>query len=199
MKCLEQKGEYLLRHSMDYFIFILTILFAVHDVHSSDTVFRSKAMDNNLNPVWPEAQVDVGELCGGDFDSPIRVAFFDADEGTQKDYFGQFQMSVNGFLEAKAADPIQMAKGGKTTKGSIFVRGAEVVDFKDLKEVAEKAREAALEAKRQVHSKSEGVTSAKQEAEAARDAAKQAATAAKVAEEVAEAAKEAVAVAEAAL
>lgn len=42
-----------------------------------DNVYRSKAVENNLNPTWEAAAIELSTLCGGNLDQPILVQVFD--------------------------------------------------------------------------------------------------------------------------
>jgi hypothetical protein len=65
-----------------------------------DCVFRSRPLDNNLNPVWNDACVELSTLCNGDLDQKFQVTVLDFDKGNKHTMMGTFQVSVNELLEA---------------------------------------------------------------------------------------------------
>lgn len=65
-----------------------------------DCVFRSRPMDNDLNPVWNDACVELSTLCNGDLDQKFQIAVLDFNKGNKHTLMGTFQVSVNELLEA---------------------------------------------------------------------------------------------------
>ena len=51
-----------------------------------DARYKSNSITNNLSPDWPEAEVDLTELCGGDLDATVRVVVFDYDDKKKLDF-----------------------------------------------------------------------------------------------------------------
>ncbi len=54
-------------------------------------VYRSKHIQNNLNPTWEPATVDVNQLCDGDLNRKIQVAIFDFEGDGKHDSMGLFE------------------------------------------------------------------------------------------------------------
>jgi hypothetical protein len=65
-----------------------------------DCVFRSRQKNNDLNPVWNDACVELSTLCNGDLDQKFQIAVLDFDSGNKHTMMGSFQVSVNELLEA---------------------------------------------------------------------------------------------------
>ena len=54
-------------------------------------VYRSKPVNNNLNPKWGPATIDVNALCDGDLDRRLQVAIFDHESNGKHDAMGTFE------------------------------------------------------------------------------------------------------------
>jgi hypothetical protein len=65
-----------------------------------DCVFRSRPLDNDLNPVWNDACVELSTLCNGNLDQKFQIAVLDFEKGNKHTIMGTFQVSVNELLEA---------------------------------------------------------------------------------------------------
>eukprot|EP00977_Amphora_coffeiformis_P011988 scaffold2934_cov176-Amphora_coffeaeformis.AAC.16 len=91
-----------------------------------DNVMRSEVVQNNLNPEWDPASIELSRLCGGNLDAPVLVSIFDYERKGEPVAMGSFETSVNGLLAAtKSGDAFQLTKKGKPT-GGIVVSSAEV-------------------------------------------------------------------------
>mmetsp|Transcript_12908 Transcript_12908/g.17331 ORF Transcript_12908/g.17331 Transcript_12908/m.17331 type:complete len:597 (+) Transcript_12908:343-2133(+) len=66
-----------------------------------DLVHRSPPVRNTLDPVWAEAVIDLGTLCRGDMNLPLRIKVFDHEKNGKHVDMGEFQSSVNGLLASK--------------------------------------------------------------------------------------------------
>jgi Copine/C2 domain len=82
---------------------------------SWQTIYRSKHIDNNLNPQWPPFTLDLDRLCGnsgsgssgnGDIDlnRPIRIHVYDWQKNGKHQSMGFFETTVNVLLN-HAANP----------------------------------------------------------------------------------------------
>jgi len=105
------------------------------------TVFRSKHVDNNLNPIWDAVAVSMDRLCRNDRDMPIRVSVRDFQESGNHRGMGQFETSVSGLIEARMGDnnddlmTFKLMKKGKSV-GQVLVAEASV-DYSDACTVAD--------------------------------------------------------------
>lgn len=119
---------------------------------SGDDVFTSDVLNNTLDPVWPEIEIQLDELCGGDLDGLLSFIIYDHDPEGSDDFMGKFQRSVNGLLSTAASgDEIDVNKNGKEA-GNAFILGAELVGYVNPVDVGRVAIEAAATA---VHAKDE--------------------------------------------
>jgi hypothetical protein len=87
-----------------------------------------------LNPEWKEAALELGVLCGGNQDTPLKVMVYDFESSGKHKIMGEFETSVKG-LQAAAAnnEPIKMKKKGKET-GTIIVVKATVAGVEEVTE-----------------------------------------------------------------
>lgn len=67
-------------------------------------VYRSKHIDNDLNPIWPPFEMDLSALCENDMDKPILVRVFDWEKSGKHKTLGQFETNVNSLVAAKTAN-----------------------------------------------------------------------------------------------
>lgn len=103
-----------------------------------DNVFRSDFVKNNLNPDWKEAVLDIGILCGGDLDLPIKVQVYDHESSGNHTFMGDFEMSVNGFkAAAQRNEGIKLKKKGKDT-GTINIEKADVAGVSEIAEITQR-------------------------------------------------------------
>ena len=82
-------------------------------------VHRSEHIDNNLNPRWKPAEINLDLLCQLDLDKPIRFSLFDWEASGRHNPMGHFVTSVNRLLRSKAEkqdDNWELARAF-TTKG----------------------------------------------------------------------------------
>uniref|UniRef100_A0A7S4JZ95 C2 domain-containing protein n=1 Tax=Odontella aurita TaxID=265563 RepID=A0A7S4JZ95_9STRA len=61
-------------------------------------VYVSPHVDNDLNPTWSEAIVDLDELCVGDVNRPIQIAVLDQEENKEHRPMGEVETSVGSLL-----------------------------------------------------------------------------------------------------
>lgn len=150
---------------------LISLLFLSHSI--SNTIYTSNVTENNLNPVWSQAEVQIADLCGGDLDKPVTVVIGDRDANDTIEHMGQFEMSTNGFISAVSSgrnDAIEMKKDGKTT-GEIHVMRARLDGYADLKEEAKKAQAKLDESKAALKNFADSAAAAAKEAESAKSAA----------------------------
>jgi len=89
-------------------------------------VHRSDYVKNDLNPDWPEEEIDLGVLCGDNLDEPLYIRIFDNESSGTHELMGQFETSVNGLIAAaQDSSVIDMMKEGEKT-GGIMIQNAEV-------------------------------------------------------------------------
>lgn len=72
-------------------------------------VYRSKHIDNDLNPKWEPFTISTNTLCDSDFNKPIQFVLWDYDKKGRHTFMGSFETSVNGFL-AQVNAPDSSAK-----------------------------------------------------------------------------------------
>lgn len=63
-------------------------------------VFRSKHINNDLNPKWEPASIDVNQLCDNDLDKPIRINVWDWEKSGRHTPMGSFETTVNALIRA---------------------------------------------------------------------------------------------------
>lgn len=89
-----------------------------------ELVHRSKVVKDNLNPEWNEEIIEISLLCGGDFESPIRVKVFDHERSGDHVPMGQFDTSMNQLAENVGGSMTLDNKGKEV--GTIVIEKAEV-------------------------------------------------------------------------
>ena len=91
-----------------------------------DNVYRSTVQDDTLNPVWDTAAVlDIGMICGGNLDAPLRISIYDFEKSGRHVLMGQVETSVNGLVQANSTGTMELTvKGNKT--GTLNIVRAEV-------------------------------------------------------------------------
>lgn len=81
------------------------------EIHGSSStapgtvVHRTEVIWDNLNPLWETCELDLDVLSGGRLDTPIRLAVYDQDSGTKKQYMGQVSLSVHDMLQSIVTEP----------------------------------------------------------------------------------------------
>ena len=63
-------------------------------------VYRSKHVDNDLNPKWQPFTIDVNQLCDGDLNKAILVTVWDWEKSGKHTPMGSFETTVNGLMRA---------------------------------------------------------------------------------------------------
>jgi Copine/C2 domain len=91
-----------------------------------DNVYRSIVQNDTLNPSWDPAVLDLGMVCGGNQDAPIRLSIYDYEKSGRHVLIGQVETSVNGFIQSSNGTGTMdlMMKGNKT--GVLNVTRADV-------------------------------------------------------------------------
>jgi len=101
-------------------------------------VYRSKHIDNNLNPEWPPFEVDVYRLCGGDLNKPVLIKVFDWEKNGKHVSIGSCETTVNqilgtalsgpgGFRPADASKGFALKKRARQLTGNLIVLSARIV------------------------------------------------------------------------
>ncbi|GKZ00013.1 hypothetical protein MPSEU_000954700 [Mayamaea pseudoterrestris] len=100
-------------------------------------VYRSQPIKADLNPCWLPFEVDVGRICGGDYNQPIQVKLYDYKSNGKHSWMGTFETNVNALLAAVVPEPVDkqnvdiskafsVAKRGKVAAGKVIVFEAQV-------------------------------------------------------------------------
>ena len=63
-------------------------------------VYRSKPVQNDLNPKWEPVTLDMNELCDGNHSKPILVSVFDFEKKGKHESMGFFETNVAGLMNA---------------------------------------------------------------------------------------------------
>lgn len=63
-------------------------------------VYRSKHIDNNLNPKWEEIELNMNKLCQGDRNAPILIAVYDWEKSGRHRSMGSFETTVNALVQS---------------------------------------------------------------------------------------------------
>jgi len=100
----------------------------------SEIVYTSEVVEDNLNPVWKTASLDIAALIeDGNLDTPIRIKINDKDKGGVKSYIGDLMTSVNHLMKVKSErKPVNLYMF-EDDVGRLGVDIAELVDYKDWK------------------------------------------------------------------
>ena len=85
-------------------------------------VYRSKHIDNNLNPKWEPVSLDMNELCGGDETKTIMITVKDWQKNGKHSPMGFFETSVSGLLSAQTHSGTGDANTIDTTKAFKIAR-----------------------------------------------------------------------------
>jgi len=99
-------------------------------------VYRSKQIDNDLNPIWDEIDLNINKLCQGDYNAPILISVYDWEKSGKHKSMGFFETSINALQQsivppgsAKHIDTSKaysLLKNGKDY-GKIVITGATVI------------------------------------------------------------------------
>lgn len=108
-------------------------------------VFRSRAIKNNLNPVWDLACADMNLLCKGDLNVPIKISVFDYESKGKHKIIGEVEISTNRLLSASGEKQnFDIRKTGKKT-GQIYVTSAFIESSESMDAVDGSVRNRSLE------------------------------------------------------
>ena len=77
-------------------------------------VYRSKHVNDDLNPNWEPVSLDVNQLCEGDLYKPILIAVWDWEKSGKHTSMGSFETTVHGLIKAVTADSTGNAKDVST-------------------------------------------------------------------------------------
>lgn len=98
---------------------------------SGNIVYTSEVQDDNLDPDWSVAEVDLQSLCDGDFDAPIEITVFDHNRHTKHRVIGVFRSTLNDLIVAAAYGKSFVLSKGKDEMGRILVQRAKCVCFEN--------------------------------------------------------------------
>ena len=59
-----------------------------------NVVYRSEYIENNLNPYWRPTTIGLEELCYGNLDWPLKIAFFDYNDNGVHRKIGEFLTTI---------------------------------------------------------------------------------------------------------
>uniref|UniRef100_A0A7R9VD07 C2 domain-containing protein n=1 Tax=Pseudictyota dubia TaxID=2749911 RepID=A0A7R9VD07_9STRA len=99
---------------------------------TGDVVYKSEVIENDLNPEWAMAEIDLQSLCESDFDAPIELTCFDRDLGKRRELIGSFQSTVNDLVVAAAYDKSLVLFVDEKEMGTILVLRAECDVFESV-------------------------------------------------------------------
>lgn len=98
-----------------------------------NVVHRSNKMKNSLNPKWPEEEIELSVLCGGNLDLPLRLSIMDHESDGNHVPMGEIETSVSKLLEAKSSSGLKIKNKGEVS-GTIAVHVASVSGTESLDE-----------------------------------------------------------------
>lgn len=114
-----------------------------------DNVFRSRALQDTLNPEWESSAIDLSTLCDADLDQSILITVYDDNLSSGKHVsMGQFETTVNDLLLRAAQsgrDGFELTREGKDV-GTIKIVSA-TIDA--IEEVSEQMAKVAVSAPRE--------------------------------------------------
>lgn len=101
-------------------------------------VYRSKHINNDLNPKWEAVSIDVNKLCDGDLNRPVLIQVWDWEKSGNHTPMGSIETTVNAMIKAVTPTGDGNPKNVDTKKafalkrkgkdfGLIFVTGASIV------------------------------------------------------------------------
>jgi copine 1/2/3 len=90
-----------------------------------DNIHRSETKSNTLNPTWDAAVLDVGMLCGGNLDTPIKIAIYDFEANGKHVIMGCLETTVNALAKLAKGATMDLTVKGKTT-GQLRILRAEL-------------------------------------------------------------------------
>ena len=116
-----------------------------------DAVYRSKALDNNLNPIWPELFLDL-DLLGTDINQPFRISVWDENKNGKHGLIGSVDVTVQDLLDNVNSTVYKATSTIDTTKsfalknvdgeaGKLLVEKAEVTGVAPQPKVDEQSAE----------------------------------------------------------
>ena len=76
-------------------------------------VYQSPAKNKTMTPDWGEINVPMALICNSDFDAPLKIQFFDSDNGRS---MGEAVTSVRSILSSVPFDIFLPGEGTKTGK-----------------------------------------------------------------------------------
>jgi Copine/C2 domain len=90
-----------------------------------DNIHRSETVSNTLNPTWDAAVLDVGTLCGGNLDAPVKIAIYDFEASGKHVIMGYVETTVNALAKLTNGATMDLTVKGKTT-GQLRILRAEL-------------------------------------------------------------------------
>jgi len=90
-------------------------------------VFRSEHVNNNLNPVWSSAVLDMDRLCQGDFNKALQITVWDWHKNGKHENMGLVETSAGALVAAVTASDadFMLRKKGKDA-GKLVVKSAQI-------------------------------------------------------------------------
>lgn len=81
-----------------------------------DVVHRSPVIRNDLNPEWPQEEIDLKVLCDCDLEQVFVLKVFDYESSGEHVLMGEVETSVNALVSArKESRPLQLTEEGRDT------------------------------------------------------------------------------------
>ena len=65
-------------------------------------IHRSEVIKNNLSPTWKPINLTVRQICGGDFQRPLKIDIYDFDNDGDHDFIGTVKTNLEGLKLALA-------------------------------------------------------------------------------------------------
>lgn len=88
-----------------------------------NAVHRSEVIRNNLEPQWPEQDIDLSHLCYGDLNMLLKLIVYDYESNGKHVFMGEIETTVHGFVAMTSVDNIYLKINGETT-GELIVHKA---------------------------------------------------------------------------
>lgn len=113
----------------------------------SGIVYKSETKNDDLNPEFKQAEIDLWELTEGNLDAPLRITIHEEDSGEAKEYLGQVVVSTNELIQRKPTEPMELQAGNMKAEGYLYADVATLVDYVNIKDQVVKLQSAADQAR----------------------------------------------------
>lgn len=112
----------------------------IYEIFKGETkVLCSNRVEDNLNPVWQEQTFDLDVI--DTLDTPLKIIVSDKDGGGNKTSLGIIELSVNELINTDPQMNLPLQDQPKSSsEGVLLIQQAELVDFVNMKEQAEKLK-----------------------------------------------------------